>query len=57
MERKEEKKSIRKLMLEQRRKLNVPVKLEYDKFICEQLEQIILKNGYKVIHAYIPIAN
>lgn len=57
MEIKEKKKSIRKLMLEQRRKLDAPVKLEYDQFICEQLEQIILKNGYSVIHAYIPIAN
>ncbi|WP_276977224.1 5-formyltetrahydrofolate cyclo-ligase [Flavobacterium filum] len=57
MEINEEKKTIRKLMLEKRRKLDTLVKLEYDQFICDQLELIILKNGYKVIHAYIPIAN
>lgn len=54
---KEEKKKIRKFMFEHRTKLLNPFKEEYDKIICNKLEQIILKNNYKTIHAYIPIVN
>lgn len=57
MEIKSEKANIRKLMLDKRKEIGTSVKAQYDKYICQELEQIIQENNFKVVHAYIPIAN
>lgn len=57
MEIRSEKANIRKLMLDKRKQIDATDKAQYDKYICQELEQIIQENNFKVIHAYIPIAN
>lgn len=57
MEIKSEKANIRKLMLDKRKQIDATDKAQYDKYICQELEQIIQENNFKVVHAYIPIAN
>lgn len=42
-------------MLVKRVKTNTELKNKYDQWICEQLENIILDNGYQKIHAYLPM--
>lgn len=57
MEIKSEKANIRKLMLDKRKQIDATDKAQYGKYICQELEQIIQENNFKVVHAYIPIAN
>ena len=57
MEINSEKANIRKLMLDKRKQIDTTDKAQYDKYICQELEQIIQENNFKVVHAYIPIAN
>ena len=52
----EQKKTLRKVMLEQRNQLNAITKSEYDSWICNELEQLIVNRNYSVIHIYIPFA-
>lgn len=56
MEIKEEKKALRKKMLEQRLQLDKATKDEHDEHICAQLEALIEANNCAVVHAYIPMA-
>ena len=51
----EQKKNLRNKMLIKRAKIDTTFKQEYDLWICQQLEQIISKNNYKTIHAYLPM--
>ncbi len=53
---KEEKKSLRKTMFENRRAIDIKVKREYDSWICSELEKLILSRGCKVVHTYIPFS-
>lgn len=50
-----QKKELRKEMLIKRAKLDTVYKKEYDLWVCNQLENIIDSNSYKVIHAYLPM--
>lgn len=50
-----QKKDLRKEMLIKRAKLDLSYKKEYDSWICNELESIIDRNNYKVIHAYLPM--
>ena len=50
-----QKKALRQEMLIRRAKTNGEFKNKYDQWICEQLENIILENGYQKIHAYLPM--
>ena len=50
-----QKKALRQEMLARRAKTNGELKNKYDQWVCEQLENIILENGYKKIHAYLPM--
>jgi 5-formyltetrahydrofolate cyclo-ligase len=50
-----QKKELRKGMLIKRAKLNAAYKKEYDLWICNELENVIDKNNYKTIHAYLPM--
>lgn len=50
----EEKKELRKRMLEKRSELRSSEKVVYDNRICAALAEIIKKNNYRVVHAYIP---
>lgn len=50
-----QKKALRQEMLIRRAKTNGTLKNKYDKWICEQLENIILEKGYQKIHAYLPM--
>lgn len=50
-----QKKDLRKEMLVKRTKLDVVYKKKYDSWICNELENIIDANNYKVIHAYLPM--
>lgn len=50
-----QKKALRQEMLVKRAKTNREFKQKYDQWICEQLENIILENGYQKIHAYLPM--
>jgi 5-formyltetrahydrofolate cyclo-ligase len=52
---KEQKKALRQQMFLERSKIEPLHKAKYDQFIGEQLVSLILKNGYKVVHAYIPM--
>jgi 5-formyltetrahydrofolate cyclo-ligase len=52
---KEQKKALRQKMFLERSKIEPLRKAKYDHFIGEQLLALILKNEYKVVHAYIPI--
>ncbi len=51
----EQKKQLREDMLDKRAKLNSKNKRVYDLWICEKLEEDILKRGSKVVHAYLPM--
>ena len=42
-------------MLQARAQLSLAFKTEYDNWICEQLEELILKNNFKTVHAYLPM--
>lgn len=52
---KKEKSSIREIMLEKRKTLNLKTKRGYDKRICEALKKMILVTQPSVIHSYLPI--
>lgn len=56
MEIKEEKKALRKKMLEQRLQLDKAGKAAHDAHICSQLEALIETHNCRVVHAYIPMA-
>jgi 5-formyltetrahydrofolate cyclo-ligase len=56
MEIKEEKKALRKKMLEQRLQLDKNTKAAHDAYICAQLEGLIEANNCATVHAYIPMA-
>ncbi len=51
----DEKKALRKVMFGKRGALDAAIKIEYDNWICAQLEQLIVTNNYKVVHCYIPL--
>lgn len=53
----EEKNALRKSMLEKRNGIDLEFKKNYDNTVCAQLKSIILENNFKVVHAYIPMAN
>ncbi|MGB0882851.1 MAG: 5-formyltetrahydrofolate cyclo-ligase [Vicingaceae bacterium] len=49
------KKELRTKMLQERAQLDLGFKTEYDSWICEQLEELIIKNNFKIVHAYLPM--
>ena len=51
----EQKKELRKLMLQERAKINLDWKKNYDKWICTEIEQHISSKNHKVVHAYLPM--
>ncbi|MCO6501275.1 MAG: 5-formyltetrahydrofolate cyclo-ligase [Vicingus serpentipes] len=51
----EEKKALRKVMLIKRAQLNVSMKEKYDKWVCDELEKMIIAKNYKTVHAYLPM--
>ncbi|MCB0733246.1 MAG: 5-formyltetrahydrofolate cyclo-ligase [Bacteroidetes bacterium] len=53
---KKEKIAIRRTMFKLRKSLDGEYKLNYDSFICEELDKLIVTNKFQYIHAYIPIA-
>lgn len=53
----QEKASLRKAMMLQRNRINPLDKTNYDLWICSALEALIISNNFKVVHAYIPLAN
>lgn len=53
---KEEKKALRKRMLEQRLRLDPGFKEAYDRRICLALEHLIRTRGARIVHSYIPMA-
>jgi 5-formyltetrahydrofolate cyclo-ligase len=52
----EQKKALRKAMLEKRRGVDTIIKKEYDNWICLELENLIVKRNCKIVHAYIPFS-
>ena len=52
-----EKKEIRRRMKARRKVLKPTEKREYDRWVCRELYRIIERNGFKVVHAYIPLQN
>jgi len=40
-------------MLQERAQLNLAFKTEYDNWICEELEKLIIKNNFKTVHTYL----
>lgn len=52
---KDQKKALRKEMFGKRGAIAAAIKIDYDNWICAQLEQLILGNKYKVVHCYIPL--
>ncbi|MCB0401158.1 MAG: 5-formyltetrahydrofolate cyclo-ligase [Flavobacteriales bacterium] len=46
---------MRKEMLVKRAKLDNNYKKKYDLWICNELENIIETNNYKIVHAYLPM--
>ncbi|MDZ4667903.1 MAG: 5-formyltetrahydrofolate cyclo-ligase [bacterium] len=52
----DQKKALRKIMLEKRFGLNQLAKYSYDQWVCDALEKIILAQKLKVVHAYIPMS-
>ncbi|MCO6499885.1 MAG: 5-formyltetrahydrofolate cyclo-ligase [Vicingus serpentipes] len=50
-----QKKDLRKEMLIKRAKLDKIYKKKYDLWVCNELENIIDANNYKIIHAYLPM--
>jgi 5-formyltetrahydrofolate cyclo-ligase len=53
----EQKKSLRSMMLGQRMEMETAVKHEYDKWICNRLENLVRERNFSSVHAYIPMAN
>jgi len=51
----EQKKALRNFMLKSRLNFSTEEKASYDKVICEQLEQKIIDQKAKIVHAYIPM--
>lgn len=49
------KNGLRKLMLNERARINSEWKRIYDQWVCKELEQHILFKNYKIVHAYLPI--
>ena len=54
---KEDKKALRKVMLEKRKDFNPSQAKEYSSWICLELEKLIVNRNCRFVHAYIPIAN
>jgi 5-formyltetrahydrofolate cyclo-ligase len=54
---KEEKMRLRQKMLAARNHLEPLQKATHDDFICKTLFSLIVKNNFKVVHAYIPMGN
>lgn len=52
---KEQKKALRQKMFAARHQLAPLRKAKYDQFICDQLLAMILKNNFRVVHAYLPM--
>jgi 5-formyltetrahydrofolate cyclo-ligase len=50
-----QKKELRQQMLIKRANLTASFKLDYDLWICQQLEKIITTKNYQTIHAYLPM--
>jgi 5-formyltetrahydrofolate cyclo-ligase len=53
----QEKKDLRKTMLEMRAALNPVEKQRHDQFICERLAQMILEKNAKVVHSFLPMGD
>lgn len=49
------KNGLRKLMLNERARINSEWKRIYDQWVCKELEQHILFKNYKIVHAYLPM--
>lgn len=49
------KKALRNMMFEKRNQIDNNTKIQYDEWICNELEQLIIKRNCKVVHAYIPM--
>lgn len=52
---KEEKKTLRVLMHQQRKALDPVKKLAYDRWICAEILTLIHTQNFRTIHAYIPL--
>ena len=57
MDIKAQKKILRQKMLVERSKIDPLNKVHYDHFISTQILNLILKNNYQVVHAYIPMGH
>jgi len=57
MDIKNQKKELRNKMLRKRALLDPLLKLEYDSWVCEQLEQLITTSNYQSVHAYLPMGD
>jgi len=51
----EEKKALRKAMLIKRAQLNALTKEKYDKWVCDELEKLIMDRDCKTVHTYLPM--
>lgn len=55
MDIKEIKKTLRKQMLQQRATFPNERKSDYDRWVCAQLEKIVVEGKSKVVHVYLPM--
>jgi 5-formyltetrahydrofolate cyclo-ligase len=53
----EQKKELRRLMLQRRNACDTHLRSEYDARICTELSQIISGNDFRSVHVYIPIGS
>lgn len=51
------KESIRKIMMARRDQIPFSTKAKYDKYVCQQLWNLVSENHFKVIHSFIPIGS
>ncbi|MEP7196867.1 MAG: 5-formyltetrahydrofolate cyclo-ligase [Saprospiraceae bacterium] len=47
--------NLRKEMIAMRNKIDPLIKKDYDSWICSELENMIHKNNFKIIHSFIPM--
>lgn len=50
-----QKKSIRNKMRKKRNQISSELKFKYDKWICEEIYNLIKSKNYKTVHCYLPI--
>ncbi|MCB0537907.1 MAG: 5-formyltetrahydrofolate cyclo-ligase [Bacteroidetes bacterium] len=51
----EQKKKVRRQMLAERAKLEMPMKEKYDHWVCEEIWSIILEHKHQFVHSYLPM--